>query len=100
MRRVASTSTATASPGCRYRADTWRALTKKCKGSLNGPTVANGRHCPEGWTLHQFPGPQFENVSEPGAVQSSYYTWVDQFDTLGLGRNVPIATGNMSDALE
>ena len=25
---------------------------------------------------------------------------VDQFDTLGLGRNVPIATGNMSDALE
>jgi hypothetical protein len=33
-------------------------------------------------------------------VQSSYFTWVDQFDTLGLGRNVPIATGNMSDALE
>jgi hypothetical protein len=73
---------------------------KKCKGQLNGPTAATGRHCPEGWTLHQFPGPQFENVSEPGAVQSSYFTWVDQFDTLGLGRNVPIATGNMSDSLE
>jgi hypothetical protein len=73
---------------------------KKCKGALNGPTAANGRHCPEGWTLYQFPGPQFENVSEPGAVQSSYYTWVDHLDTLGLGRNVPIATGNMSDALE
>jgi hypothetical protein len=39
-------------------------------------------------------------LNEPGAVESSYYTWVDQFDTLGLGRNVPVATGNMSDSLE
>ena len=73
---------------------------KKCKGPLNGPTIANGRHCPEGWTLYQFPGPQFEGLNEPGAVQSSYYTWVDQFDTFGLGKDVPIATGNMSDSLE
>ena len=73
---------------------------KKCKGPLNGPTIANGRHCPEGWTLHQFPGPQFEGLNEPGAVQSSYYTWVDQFDTFGLGKDVPMATGNMSDSLE
>jgi len=73
---------------------------KLCKGPLNGPTIANGRHCPEGWKLYQFPGPQFEGLNEPGAVQSSYYTWVDQFDTLGLGKNVPMATGNMSDALE
>jgi hypothetical protein len=73
---------------------------KRCKGPLNGP-AATGRHCPEGWTLYQFPGPQFESLGEePGAVQSSYYTWVDQFDTLGLGKNVPIATGNMSDSLE
>jgi len=73
---------------------------KLCKGPLNGPTIANGRHCPEGWKLYQFPGPQFEGLNEPGAVQSSYYTWVDQFDTLGLGKNVPMATGNMSDSLE
>ncbi|MEA2989330.1 MAG: hypothetical protein QOG83_2041 [Alphaproteobacteria bacterium] len=72
---------------------------KLCKGPLNGP-AATGRHCPEGWKLYQFPGPQFEGLNEPGAVQSSYYTWVDQFDTLGLGKNVPMATGNMSDALE
>ena len=32
-----------------------------------------------------------------GAVELLH---VDQFDTLGLGRNVPIATGNMSNALE
>ena len=39
-------------------------------------------------------------VDEPGAVQSSYYTFVDQFDTMGFGKNTPIATGNMSDSLE
>jgi hypothetical protein len=31
------------------------------------------------------------------SVESSYYTWVDQHDTLGLGANVPIATGNLFD---
>jgi hypothetical protein len=72
---------------------------KKCHGPMNGPN-ATGRHCPEGWTLHQFRGPQFENVDEPGAVQSSYFTWVDQFNTMGFGKNTPIATGNMSDSLE
>jgi hypothetical protein len=71
---------------------------RKCKGPLNGPS-ATGQHCPEGWTLHPFPGPQLQNVSETGSAESSYYAWVDQFDTSGLGRNVPIATGNASEAL-
>jgi len=70
---------------------------RKCK-VLNGPD-ATGKHCPEGWTLYPFPGPQFKTVSEPGSAEASYYTWVDQFDTFGLGKNVPIATGNMNDAL-
>jgi hypothetical protein len=69
----------------------------KCKGPLNGPT-ATGKHCPEGWTLYPLPGPQFESVKESGSAESSYYTWVDQFDTLGLGKDVPIATGNLNDA--
>jgi hypothetical protein len=38
-------------------------------------------------------------VASPGSAEASYYTWVDQFDTLGLGRNVPINTGNASEAL-
>ncbi len=71
---------------------------RKCKGPLNGPK-ATGKHCPEGWTLYPFPGPQFQNVKASGSVESSYYTWVDQFDTFGLGRNVPIATGNLNDGL-
>ena len=33
------------------------------------------------------------------SVESSYYTWVDQYDTLGLGTNVPIATGNLFDGV-
>ena len=69
----------------------------KCKGPLNGPE-ATGDHCPEGWTLHDLPGPAF--AEEPGlSVESSYYTWVDQHDSLGLGENVPIATGNLFDGV-
>lgn len=71
---------------------------RKCKGPLNGPT-ATGNHCPEGWTLYPFPGPQFRGVSTPGSAEASYYVWVDQFNTSGLGTNTPIATGNASDAL-
>ena len=71
---------------------------QKCKGPLNGP-AATGKHCPEGWTLYPFPGPQFANVSESGSAEASYYTWVDQFDTFGLGKDVPIATGNANESL-
>jgi len=71
---------------------------RKCKGPLSGPT-ATGRHCPEGWTLYPEPLPQFQGVADSGSAESSYYTWVDQFDTLGLGSNVPIDTGNESEGL-
>jgi hypothetical protein len=71
---------------------------KKCRGPLNGPT-ATGKHCPEGWTLYPFPGPQLANVTETGSAEASYYAWVDQFDTFGLGPDVPIATGNANESL-
>jgi hypothetical protein len=71
---------------------------RKCTAPLNGPK-ATGRHCPEGWTLYQEPLPQFKGVTDPGSVEASYYTWVDQFDTLGLGRNIPINTGNAAEGL-
>ncbi|PYR54531.1 MAG: hypothetical protein DMF91_26575 [Acidobacteria bacterium] len=59
---------------------------RKCKGPLN-------------WTLYAEPLPQFKGVTDSGSVEASYYTWVDQFDTLGLGKNVPIETGNASEGL-
>ena len=71
---------------------------RKCKGPLNGPK-ATGQHCPEGWTMYPFPAPQFQGVTESGSAEASYYDWVDQHDTFGLGKNVPIATGNGEDAL-
>lgn len=71
---------------------------RKCNGALNGPD-ATGQHCPEGWTFYKEPLPQFKNVKESGSAEASYYTWVDQFNTLGLGENVPINTGNESEGL-
>jgi hypothetical protein len=70
---------------------------RKCKAPLNGPK-ATGDHCPEGWSFYRLPGPGFVNVPQM-SVESSYYTWVDQHNTLGLGANVPIATGNLFDGV-
>jgi hypothetical protein len=70
---------------------------RKCKGPLNGPK-ATGQQCPEGWTLYPFPGPSFKGT-ESGSADANYYDWVDQFNTFGLGKNVPVATGNDSDSL-
>ena len=71
---------------------------RKCKGPLNGPT-ATGQHCPEGWTFYTEPLPQMQGVTDSGSTEASYYTWVDQFNTFGLGENLPINTGNLSEAL-
>jgi len=68
---------------------------RKCKGPLNGPK-ATGDHCPEGWSFYQYPGPGFRGLGENSA-ESSYYTWVDQHNTLGLGENVPMSTANLND---
>jgi hypothetical protein len=70
---------------------------RKCKGPLNGPQ-ATGDHCPEGWSFYQYPGPGFQGIGENSA-ESSYYTWVDQHNTFGLGDDVPMSTGNLNDGL-
>jgi hypothetical protein len=71
---------------------------KKCKGPLNGPN-ATGKHCPEGWAFYALPGPNYKNATESASADSAYYNFVDRFDMLGVGRNVPLATGNESEAL-
>jgi hypothetical protein len=67
---------------------------RKCKGPLNGPN-ATGNHCPEGFTFYRYPGPGFDG--EATSAEASYYTWVDQHNTLGLGENVPVSTANLND---
>jgi hypothetical protein len=68
---------------------------RKCKGPLNGPK-ATGNHCPEGFTLHKYPGPGFDGFPNTSA-EASYYTWVDHHNAVGLGENVPISTANLQD---
>jgi hypothetical protein len=72
---------------------------RKCKGPLNGPGAASGKLCPEGWTLFKMPGPQFKGVDPSGSANHAYYIWVDRYNTLGLGANVPIASANGAESL-
>jgi len=71
----------------------------KCRGPLNGPTAATGKQCPEGWTLYRMPGPQFKGLDPNGSANHAYYIWVDRFNTLGLGKDVPIAETNGGESL-
>jgi hypothetical protein len=70
----------------------------KCKGPLNGPN-ATGDQCPEGWSFHKYPGPGFAGIGDNSA-EASYYSWVDQHDAVGLGKDVPISTGNENDGFD
>ena len=67
---------------------------RKCKAALNGPK-ATGEHCPEGWSFYRYPGPGFEGFKT--SAEASYYTWVDQHNTFGLGENIPMSTANLND---
>jgi hypothetical protein len=70
----------------------------QCEGPLNGPT-ATGRHCREGWTLYPFPGPNYKGAADSGSAESAYYNFSDRFNLLGVGENVPLATGNLSEGV-
>jgi hypothetical protein len=72
---------------------------RKCKSPQNGPKAAEGKLCPEGWTVHRMPGPQFKGLDASGSANHAYYLWVDRHNTLGLGANVPIASANGGEEL-
>jgi len=69
-----------------------------CEGPLNGPT-ATGAHCGEGWTLYPFPGPNYKGAVDSGSADSAYYNFTDRFNLLGVGENIPLATGNLSEGV-
>jgi hypothetical protein len=71
---------------------------RKCKGPLNGPN-ATGQHCAEGWMLYALPGPNYKGATDSASADTAYYNFVDRFDMLGVGKNVPLATGNGSEGL-
>jgi hypothetical protein len=70
---------------------------RKCK-VLNGPN-ATGQHCPEGWTSYFKKGPGFQGVTAPNNADMLYLTQVDQYNTLGLGSDVPVTGSVNTDSL-
>ena len=69
---------------------------RKCK-DLTGPQKVDGSQCKEGWTLYQTTGPRLKGTDVPADFH--YYNWVDQQNIIGLGTNIPFATGSNSDSL-
>ena len=38
-------------------------------------------------------------MNDPGSAEGAYYAWVDHHNTLGLGKDVPFATGNLNGSV-
>lgn len=70
-----------------------------CRAPLTGPNAATGEQCYEGWTLYRYPAPQFAGRDPQGSADHAYYVWVDRFNLLGLGTDIPIASTNGSESL-
>jgi hypothetical protein len=69
----------------------------KCK-TLIGEAATTGRHCPEGWAFYPIPGPDFK--TQPNVKADFHYSmWLDRFNSLGLGKNIPVVDGSDSDSL-
>ena len=52
------------------------------------------------FTYWELPGLKFTGTgNETGSTEYPYFLWVDQFDTLGLGKDTVIVTGTTSDSL-
>ena len=65
-------------------------------------TWGTGTQCPEGWTLYRSPGPGIQGDAGPeNDIPSDfhYYLWVNQFNTLGMGKDTVIVNGTGSDSL-
>jgi len=52
------------------------------------------------FTYWELPGAKFAGTGkETGSTEYPYFMWVDQFDTLGMGKNTVIVTGTTSDSM-
>jgi hypothetical protein len=69
------------------------------KNYTRDEVTASAINCPEGWEIYSSPEPKFKNVSEDVNTEWHYLNWVDQFNTLGLGEDIPLAPGTNSDSM-
>ncbi len=69
----------------------------KCKAAT-GEALSTGRRCAEGWTFYPIPGAAFKTQPD---VKSDfpYAMWVDRYNTLGMGKNLPVVGEADSDSL-
>ena len=44
-------------------------------------------------------GPNYKGAVDSASADTAYYNFVDRFDMLGVGKDVPLATGNGSEGL-
>jgi hypothetical protein len=52
------------------------------------------------FTYWELPGAKFTGTGkETGSTEYPYFMWVDQFDTLGMGKDTIIVTGTTSDSM-
>jgi len=52
------------------------------------------------FTYWELPGAKFAGTgNETGSTEYPYFMWVDQFDTLGMGKDTVIVTGTTSDSM-
>ena len=91
--RAAATSTARASSGCRWRAAISAASTAASARARSTARKRPATSAPKAGASISIPGPASPGIGDNSA-EASYYTWVDQHNTLGLGNDVPISTGN------
>lgn len=55
----------------------------------------------EKFTYWDLPGPKYPGTGrETGSVEYPYFLYVDQFNTLGLGKDMVVVTGTTSDSLQ
>ncbi len=99
IRRAASISTARASSGRRLRAATWAASTAASAKARSTDRPRPASIVRKAGHFIRCPARNSKPSSDPGSSEASYYTFVDQHDTFGLGKDIPIATGNNSDSL-
>lgn len=70
---------------------------RKCK-----QTWGDGTQCAEGWTFFRPPGPAMRGSTpaDERTADMHYYLFVDQHNTLGLGKDAVVLNGTNSDSLQ
>ncbi len=96
--RAAATSTPKASSGCR-----WRAAISAASIAASAKARSTDRPRPAIIVRKAGRSTNIRDRDLPASAitrpSSSYYTWVDQHNTLGLGNDVPVSTGNLNDGM-